>query len=221
VHYAGPPLAVLILCDPHLLEGGETGEDGTADPGGALALRRGDHLDTHGGRGQGLHLLLQAVLEAWEHGASTGQDDVAVHLSFEIRLGVATAMNTTSVDSDDDDDDDDDDEWEQSCSDDDDGGGGSVVVGATPHSTPAPELTPVEPMTEAAAAVTVLAATAATPAPLVATPAAQPARQRQYQGHERAELGSTFRRPPSKRRKEPLVLVCKCGYCGRHVTCDQ
>lgn len=130
---------------------------------------------------------------------------------------VATAVSTTSVDSDDDDDN----EWEQSCSDDDDGGGGSVVVGATPHSTPAPELTPVEPMTEAAAAVTLLAATAATPAPLVATPAAQPARQRRYQGHERAELGSTFRRPPSKRRREPLVLVCKCGYCGRHVTCDQ
>lgn len=37
-------LVVLALGDPHLLEGGEGGKDGPADPDGVLALRRGNHL---------------------------------------------------------------------------------------------------------------------------------------------------------------------------------
>ena len=52
VHDAGAGLVVLLLGDPHLLEGGEGGEDGAADPDGVLALRRGDDLDLHGRRGQ-------------------------------------------------------------------------------------------------------------------------------------------------------------------------
>merc|ERR1719203_1615232 len=36
---AGPALVVLLLLDPHLLEGGERGQDGASDPDAVLALR--------------------------------------------------------------------------------------------------------------------------------------------------------------------------------------
>merc|ERR1719487_3206977 len=51
VHDGGPRLVVLLLGDPHLLEGGERREDGAADPHAVLALGRRDDLHLHrGGR---------------------------------------------------------------------------------------------------------------------------------------------------------------------------
>ena len=44
----GAGLVVLLLGDPHLLEGGERGEDGSSDPDGVLALGGSDDLDLHG-----------------------------------------------------------------------------------------------------------------------------------------------------------------------------
>jgi len=41
-------LVVLLLADPHLLEGGQGGEDGSTDPDGVLALRGCNDLDLHG-----------------------------------------------------------------------------------------------------------------------------------------------------------------------------
>ncbi len=41
-------LVVLLLGDPHLLEGRERCQDGTTDPDGVLSLRRGNDLDLHG-----------------------------------------------------------------------------------------------------------------------------------------------------------------------------
>ncbi len=57
-------LVVLLLADPHLLEGGQRGEDGAADPDGVLALGRGDDLDLHGRGSQSRDLLLHAVGDA-------------------------------------------------------------------------------------------------------------------------------------------------------------
>lgn len=45
----GSSLVVLLLANPHLLEGGERGEDGAADPHGVLPLWRSD--DLRGGAG--------------------------------------------------------------------------------------------------------------------------------------------------------------------------
>lgn len=67
----GARLVVLLLRDPHLLEGREGGENGTTDPDGVLALRRGDDLDLHAGRGQGGDLLLHAVADTGVHGGTT------------------------------------------------------------------------------------------------------------------------------------------------------
>merc|ERR1712118_140345 len=56
VHDGRTRLVVLLLGDPHLLEGGERREDGAANPNGVLALGRRDDLDLHrGGRERGAH----------------------------------------------------------------------------------------------------------------------------------------------------------------------
>jgi len=38
-------LVVLLLGDPHLLEGGQGSQDGAADPDGVLTLRRSNDLE--------------------------------------------------------------------------------------------------------------------------------------------------------------------------------
>ena len=39
-----PGLIILLLADPHLLEGGQGGQDGASNPDRVLALGRGDDL---------------------------------------------------------------------------------------------------------------------------------------------------------------------------------
>ena len=39
-----PGLIVLLFADPHLLEGGQRGQDGATDPDRVFALRRGNDL---------------------------------------------------------------------------------------------------------------------------------------------------------------------------------
>lgn len=54
VHDGRAGLVVLLLGDPHLLEGGQRRQDGAADPHRVLALRRGDDLqDSASGGGGG------------------------------------------------------------------------------------------------------------------------------------------------------------------------
>jgi hypothetical protein len=65
-------LVILLLGDPHLLEGGEGSQDGTTDPDGVLAFWRSDDLDLHRGRGEGSDFLLHAVGDTWVHGGTTG-----------------------------------------------------------------------------------------------------------------------------------------------------
>jgi hypothetical protein len=54
-------LVVLLFGDPHLLEGGQRGQDRTTDPDGVLAFRWGDDLDLEGGRSQGSDFLLHTI----------------------------------------------------------------------------------------------------------------------------------------------------------------
>jgi len=73
-------LVVLLLGNPHLLEGGEGGKDGTSDPDRVLPLRGGNDLDLHGGWGKGSDLLLHAVGDARVHGGASRQDCVGVQV---------------------------------------------------------------------------------------------------------------------------------------------
>merc|ERR1711971_821605 len=60
-------LVVLLLGDPHLLEGGEGSQDGASDPDGVLPLWGSDDLDLDGGGSQGGDLLLHAVSNTGVH----------------------------------------------------------------------------------------------------------------------------------------------------------
>src|SRR3989338_8358095 len=91
-------LVVLLLGDPHLLEGGERGQDGTSDPDRVLALWRSNDLDR--GRSEGSELLLHAVSNTGEHGSTTGEDDVSVEILTDIDItlhdGVVGGLVDTS-----------------------------------------------------------------------------------------------------------------------------
>merc|ERR1712037_853598 len=72
----GAALVVLLLGDPHLLEGGEGSQDGASDPDGVLPLWGSDDLDLDGGGSQGGDLLLHAVSNTGVHGGASGHDGV-------------------------------------------------------------------------------------------------------------------------------------------------
>merc|ERR1712203_507386 len=67
----GAALVVLLLGDPHLLEGGEGSQDGASDPDGVLPLWGSDDLDLDGGGGQGSDLILHAVSNTGVHGGAS------------------------------------------------------------------------------------------------------------------------------------------------------
>merc|ERR1719402_1525229 len=81
-------LVVLLLGDPHLLEGGEGCQDGSYDPDGVLPLGRSDDLDLHGGGSQGGDLLLHPVGDAGVHGAATGEDGVGVQVLPDVHVAL-------------------------------------------------------------------------------------------------------------------------------------
>lgn len=54
-------LIVFLLGDPHLLEGGQGGQDGTTDPDGVFSLWGSNDLDLNGGWSQGSDFLLHSV----------------------------------------------------------------------------------------------------------------------------------------------------------------
>lgn len=64
-------LVVLLLGDPHLLEGRQRSQDRTTDPDGVLSLRRSNNLNLHGGWSQSSDLLLHTVGETRVHGSTT------------------------------------------------------------------------------------------------------------------------------------------------------
>ena len=96
----GTRLVILLLGDPHLLEGGERGQDGTTDPDRVLALGGSNDLDLHGGRSKSSQLLLHTVGNTGEHGGSTRQHNVAVQVLTDIDIalhdGVVRGLVDTS-----------------------------------------------------------------------------------------------------------------------------
>merc|ERR1719189_1872983 len=66
-------LVVLLLGDPHLLEGGEGSQDGATDPYGVLPLGGSDDLDLDGGGSKSGDFLLHSVGNTGVHGGATGQ----------------------------------------------------------------------------------------------------------------------------------------------------
>ena len=81
-------LVVLLFRDPHLLEGGQRGQDGTTDPDRVFTLWRGDDLDLHGGWGQCSDLFLHTVSDTRVHGGSAGQDSVGVQVLTDVDIAL-------------------------------------------------------------------------------------------------------------------------------------
>ena len=81
-------LVVLLLGDPHVLEGGEGGQDGSSDPDGEFPLRRSHNLDLHGGGGESSHLLLHPVSNAGVHGGAAGEDGVGVQVLPDVHIAL-------------------------------------------------------------------------------------------------------------------------------------
>merc|ERR1711881_308956 len=94
----GAALIVLLLGDPHLLEGGEGSQDGSSDPDGVLPLRGIDDLDLDGGRSQGSDLLLHAVSNTGVHGGASGHDGVGVQVLPDVNIALHDGVEGGLVD---------------------------------------------------------------------------------------------------------------------------
>ena len=92
-------LVVLLLGDPHLLEGGERGQDGSSDPDGVLPLGRSNDLDLHGRGSEGGDLLLHPVGDAREHSGSSGEDGVGVQILPDVNIALHDGVVGVLVDS--------------------------------------------------------------------------------------------------------------------------
>ena len=91
-------LIILGLGDPHLLESGKGGKDGSSDPDGVLPLGGGDDLDLHGGRGKGVELLGHALSDSGVHGGSSREDDVGVQVLPDVDVALHDGLEGAVVD---------------------------------------------------------------------------------------------------------------------------
>ena len=80
----GARLVVLLLADLHLLEAGQQGQDGAANPHGVLALRGRDDLDLHRAGFQGSDLFLHPVRDAGVRGGPARQHSVGIEVLVDV-----------------------------------------------------------------------------------------------------------------------------------------
>merc|ERR1712168_1418153 len=92
-------LVVLLLGDPHLLEGGQGGQDGATDPYGVLPLGRSNNLDLDGGWDKSGDLLLHSVSNTGVHGGASGHDGVGVQVLSDVNIALHDGVVGGLVDS--------------------------------------------------------------------------------------------------------------------------
>merc|ERR1712121_234878 len=86
VDNGGAALVILLLGDPHLLEGGQRGQDGASNPDRVLPLRGSDDLDLDGGGGKCGDLLLHTVSNTGVHGSASRHDGVGVQVLPDVNI---------------------------------------------------------------------------------------------------------------------------------------
>ena len=79
-------LIILLLGDPHALEGRQGGQDGSSNPDRVLALRWSYNLHLDTGRSQGSDLLGHTLTDAWEHGGTSRQHNVGIQVLADINI---------------------------------------------------------------------------------------------------------------------------------------
>ena len=99
VDNAGAGFVVLLLRNPHLLEGGQGGQDGATDPDGVFALRGSDDLDLDGRRGEGGDFLLHTIGDTGVHGGAARQDSVGVQVLADVDVALHDRVVDGLVDS--------------------------------------------------------------------------------------------------------------------------
>merc|ERR550525_1389902 len=77
---------VLLLGDPHLLEGGEGSQDGATDPDGVFPFWGSNDLDLNGRWSQGGDLLLHSVGNTRVHGGATRHDSVGIQVLTDVNI---------------------------------------------------------------------------------------------------------------------------------------
>merc|ERR1719361_235343 len=91
-------LVVLLLGDPHLLEGGQGSQDGSSDPDGVLPLGRSDDLDLDGRGSEGGDLLLHTIGNTGVHGGASGHDGVGVQVLPDVNVALHDGVEGGLVD---------------------------------------------------------------------------------------------------------------------------
>jgi len=92
-------LVVFLLGDPHLLEGGQRGQDRSTDPYGVFSLWGSNDLDLNGGWSQGSDFLLHSVSNTRVHGGTTGQDSVGIQILTDVDIALHDGVVDGLVDS--------------------------------------------------------------------------------------------------------------------------
>jgi len=92
-------LIVLLLGDPHLLEGGQGSQDGSTDPYRVFTLWWSNDLDLNGGWSQGSDFLLHSVSNTRVHGGTSGQDSVGIQILTDINIALHDGVVDGLVDS--------------------------------------------------------------------------------------------------------------------------
>merc|ERR1712053_8254 len=92
-------LIVLLLGDPHLLEGGEGSKNGSSNPDRVLPLWWSNDLDLDGGWGKGCDLLLHTVSNTRVHGGASRHDSVGIQVLTDVNIALHDGVVGSLVDS--------------------------------------------------------------------------------------------------------------------------
>merc|ERR1712215_244611 len=81
-------LIILLLGDPHLLEGGEGSKDGSSDPDRVLPLWWSNDLDLDGGWSKSSDFLLHPVSNTRVHGGASRHDSVGIQILTDVNIAL-------------------------------------------------------------------------------------------------------------------------------------
>ena len=98
VHDGRSGLVVLGLGDPHLLESGQRGENGTSDPYGVFSFWWGNNLNLHCGWRKGGELFGHSLCDAREHSRAARHDNVGVQVFTNINVALHDGLESAVVD---------------------------------------------------------------------------------------------------------------------------
>merc|ERR1719186_1806600 len=79
-------LIILLLGDPHLLEGGEGSQDGSSDPDRVLPLWWSNDLYLDGGWSKSSDFLLHTVSNTRVHGGASRHDSIGIQILTDVNI---------------------------------------------------------------------------------------------------------------------------------------